>query len=186
MTMRKTPWLGALALGAMALMAARHVDIDPRGLVLGAAPVQSLGALTFGPDGTLFGADTKAGLLYAFAPAEEAGANSFGDRTMVPDLDLKVAGLLGTTRDRIRFGDMAVHPGTRAIYLSVSRVDGDATTPALVRVTGRDRVELVDFGRIKFASTPLPAAPAKDAKTPWGQPQWSMAVTQLRYTNGEL
>ncbi|MEZ4587682.1 MAG: hypothetical protein R2909_14915 [Gemmatimonadales bacterium] len=186
MTMRKTPWLAALALGALALMAARHVDTDERGLRLGAAPVQSLGALTFGPDGTLFGADTRAGLLYAFDPAESGEATGFGDRTMVPDLDRKIASLLGTTRDRIRFGDMAVHPKSHAIYLSVSRIDGADAAPALVRVSGSDRVELVDFGKIKFASTELPAAPAKDAKTPWGQPQWSMAVTQLRYSDGEL
>src|SRR5262249_42872967 len=47
-------------------------------------------------------------------------------------------------------------------------------------------VELVNLDNIKNSSTPLPEAPAKDAKTPWGQPQWSLAITDLTFVDGEL
>lgn len=128
----------AAALGgvALALMGARAPapDLffrDARGMHLGAAPVQSLGAMTFGPDGTLFIADTRGAALYAF-DVNDAGTSNFNDRVLAKDLDAKVAAALGTTRDQIRFGDMATHPTTHNIYLTVSRLGGETDRKSVV------------------------------------------------------
>jgi hypothetical protein len=158
---------------------------DTRGLHLGRAPVQSLGAMTFGPDGTLFIADVKGAALYAFDPGD-AGIASFDARILAKDLDRRVASLLGTTADKIRFHDMAVAPKSRNVYLTVAREDGETEQPALVRVRSPKDLELVDLDRIKFATTPIPEAPARDTKTPWGQPQWTLAVTDLAFADGQL
>lgn len=183
----------AAALGgvALALMGAHapapdlfHIR-DTRGMHLGAAPVQSLGAMTFGPDGTLFIADTRGAALYAF-DVNDAGTSNFNDRYLAKDLDAKVAAALGTTRDQIRFGDMATHPTTHNIYLTVSRLGGETPVPALVRVRGPDAIDVVDLGKIRFATTPVPDAPSRDAKTPWGQPQWTLTVTDLAFVDGQL
>lgn len=171
--------VGAAAL----LLAAAHRN--PDGLYWGTAPVQSVGAITFGPDNTLFIADTRAGQLLALDVADN-GTAIFTDRYMMRDVDAKVAAALGTMRDKVRFHDMAVHPRSKAIYFSVSRLEGEERQPALVRVRGPESAELVDFGRIRFANTPLPEAPSRDAKTPWGQPQWTLAVTDLAFSDGEL
>jgi len=152
-------------------------------MVVGRADAQSLGAMTFGPDGTLFVADSRGAAIYAFDPAD-GGRASFPDQ--IHDLDRKVAATLGTTPDRIRFNDMAVHPSSGNLYLTVSRLDGDASRPALIRLRGPESVEVVDLDRIKFASTPVPEAPSRDAKTAWGQPQWTLTVTDLKFADGEL
>jgi hypothetical protein len=185
LTARRVAPAALLAILAFVLVAARATAPDARGLRLGAAQPQSLGAMTFGPDGTLFVADARGSALFAFDVADR-GTAAFGDRVLSRDVDQKVASLLGTTRERIRFQDMAVHPATSHVYLSVARVDGEATQPALVRVKGPDAVELVDLRSIKFATAPIPGTPSRDGKTPWGQPQWTLAVTDLAFVDGQL
>ena len=58
----------------------------------GAAPT-ALGALTFGPGNVLFAADPQAAAIYAFELGTASGAPGAAD---VPDLDKKVAAVLGT------------------------------------------------------------------------------------------
>jgi hypothetical protein len=180
--------LAGLSVGAVLLLAAARAatpGADARGLAWGRATPQSLGAMTFGPDGTLFIADSRGAALFAFDPAD-AGKAAFTERTLAHGLDRKVAALLGTTSDRIRFNDMAVHPKSANVYFTVSRIDGETTQPALVRLTGPQTLEVVDLDRIQFATTAVPAAPSRDAKTPWGQPQWTLTVTDLNFVDGEL
>lgn len=55
-----------------------------------------------------------------------------------------------------------------------------------MRATGSDKVELVSLDRVRNSIAPLPAAPTTDAKTSWGQPQWTLAVTDLSFVDGEL
>jgi len=158
---------------------------DALGMRLGALRLQSAGGLTFAPDGILFLADGRAGTLHALA-LPDSGPATFEGRALAEDLDAKVAALLGTTRDRVRFADMARHPKSGALYLSVSRESDAGPAPALVRVGGADAVTLVSLERVRHSSTPVPSVPAKDAKTPWGQPQWALAITDLAFADGEL
>lgn len=175
----------ALATGVFAITPAARTTTDANGLRRGAAPVQTLGAMTFAPNGTLFIADNRAAALHAFDPGDK-GSATFGDRFLSRDVDQKVAALLGTTKDRIRFHDMAVHPQSKNIYLTVSRLDGTASQPALVRVKGPEQLEIVNLDDIKFATTPIPGAPSRDANTAWGQPQWTLSVTDLAFVDGEV
>jgi hypothetical protein len=158
---------------------------DRLGMHLGAVQLKSAGALTFNQDGILFLADSRAATLVAIDPAE-TGQAEFKERELVSDLDLKVAGLLGTTRDKVRFGDMARNPKTGSLYFSVTRISEEGNQPALVRARGSDQVELVNLDNIRNSSTPLPEAPSADGKTPWGQPQWTLSVTDLSFVDGEL
>ena len=176
---------GALVAGVVALAAAARTPTDASGLHRGAAEVQTLGAMTFAPNGTLFIADNRAAALHAIDPGDQ-GTATFGDRFLARDVDQKVAALLGTTRDRVRFHDMAVHPKSRNIYLTVSRLDGTASQPALIRIKGPEQVEVVDLSDIRFATTAIPGAPARDANTAWGQPQWTLSVTDLSFVDGEV
>lgn len=161
--------------------------VDRLGMHVGAVALSSSGALTFNRDGILFVADSRAATIYAVDPAETGQASFPTDaRYMVADLDLKVAGLLGTSRDKVRFVDMARNPKTGSLYFSVRRVADDGGQSALVRVRGNDQVELVNLENIRNSSTRLQAAPSADARTPWGQPQWTLAVTDLTFLDGEL
>lgn len=177
----------ATATGAMSLPEHRTPGEarDALGMHVGAVGLSSAGALTFNQDAILFLADSRTATLWAVDVAE-TGQAQFGERDLVPDLDLKVAGLLGTTRDKVRFRDMARHPKTGSLYFTVSRVTANGSEPALVRARGPELVELVALDKVRHSNASLPAAPSTDAKTPWGQPQWTLAVTDLAFVDGEL
>lgn len=160
---------------------------DALGMHVSAVELTSAGAITFNQDGILFLADSRASNIVALDLTESGKAEFKGGRdAMIADLDLKVAGLLGTTRDKVRFADMARNPRTGSLYFTVSRVSDGGSQPALVRARGSDQVELVSLDKVRNSITPLPEAPAKDAKTAWGQPQWTLAVTDLSVVDGEL
>jgi hypothetical protein len=189
-------WLAAPAFGAAALLTLPGSPpppdapgaADAMGMRVAALELQSAGAMTFAPDGTLFLADSRAGQLHAVALSDSAPSWFGTGRAPAADLDRKVAAALGTTRDQVRFRDMAVHPRTHSIYFTVARAgeeDVEAGS-AIVRVRGADDVEVLDLSRIRHSSIALPAAPSRDAKTPWGQPQWVLSVTDLSFTDGQL
>lgn len=179
-----------LSAGVVALLAAGWPGElseapDELGMRVGDARLLSAGAITFGPSEVLFVADSRGATLYAFDVAE-TGQASLSGRNLITDLDLKVAGALGTTRDKVRFGDMARHPRTGSLYFSVSRLGENGAEPALVRVRGADKVEVLDLSRIRHSSAPVPASPGLNDTTDWGQPKWRLAMTDLAFVDGEL
>ena len=133
-------------------------DVDELGMKMGAVTWQSAGAMTFGPDSTLFVADSRGGKLFALR-IEDSKVPADTGRFGVNELDTNVAAVLGTSPRELRFNDMAVNQATGNIFLTVSRGLGDGAVPALVKVTTRGEVSLVDVDRIRFSETVLPAAP---------------------------
>ena len=160
-------------------------DVDELGMRMGAITWQSAGAMTFGPDGTLFVADSRGGKLYALR-IEDSRVERDTGRFQVNELDAKVAAVLGTSPRELRFNDMAVNRATGNIFLTVSRGLGDGASPALVKVNARGEASLVDVDRIRFSETELPASPSRDEKTTWGQPKWMLSITDLNFVDGEL
>lgn len=160
-------------------------DVDELGMRMGAVTWQSAGAMTFGPDGTLFVADSRGGKLFALR-IEDSKVEADTGRFTVNELDAKVAAVLGTSTRELRFNDMAVNRATGNIFLTVTRGLGDGAVPALVKVTARGEVSLVDVDRIRFSETALPAAPSRDERTAWGQPKWIFSITDLNFVDGEL
>ena len=73
--------------------------------------------------------------------AQVVRQNRFGDpRTAfqieeveIPDLNAKIAALLGTTVDQVTLQDVAVNPKSGAVYLSVERGSGAAAQPVMLR-----------------------------------------------------
>src|SRR5262245_23822114 len=74
--------------------------------------------LAFGPDGTLFIADTKAAAVSAIATGDTTPM-SRAKALKVEGVNQKIASLLGTSADQILIDDMVVNPISRAIYLAV-------------------------------------------------------------------
>ncbi|HET9360581.1 MAG TPA: hypothetical protein VFO58_12585, partial [Vicinamibacterales bacterium] len=80
----------------------------------------SIGPIVFGPDGTLFAADSQGASIFALdlgAQANTGAANAKG----LDALDEKLGALLGTAAKEITITDLAVHPRTRNAYVSVMR-----------------------------------------------------------------
>jgi hypothetical protein len=185
MTYRLWSIIGLAGVVGVGVPALRNSDSDHLGMQVGAVTWQSAGAMAFGPEGTLFVADSRGGKLYALK-IDDAKVERDTGRFRVRDLDTKVAAALGTSPRELRFNDMAVNQATGNIFLTVSRGLGDDAAPALVKVNTRGQVSLVDVDQIRFSETVLPAAPSRDAKTPWGQPQWALSITDLNFVEGEL
>jgi hypothetical protein len=136
--------------------------MDKYGLETGTPALVSTGAVTFGPESILFVADSAAATIFAIDVAEDADrAPAPGGPVELPDLDTRVASLLGVGRDAVRIRDLAVHPSTQAVYLSVMRGFGDAAVPVLVRVAG-DAISEVDLTDVPYAQVSIDDAPADD------------------------
>ncbi len=128
------------------------------GMKEGKASFQSMGPLTFGPDGILFAADTKAAAILAIATTDTRPASG-AEALKVEGINQKIAALLGTAADQILIDDMAVNPLSRNVYLAVSRGRGPAATPVLVRVKSDGQPEVVSLENVKFSEAKLPDAP---------------------------
>jgi hypothetical protein len=179
---------GALLLTA-ALAASLSGTPAARGIVTaadaGAAP-SALGVLAFGPGNVLFAADPQAAAIYAFdlgASAAGAGAGTPGAAD-VPNLDAKLAAVLGTDVSQVAIADLAVHPQTRNVYLAAMRGTGAAATPALVRLDGAGRLDVVALGGLKYTSVTLPNAPVANPQA--RRDPRTASITDMAFDNGQL
>jgi hypothetical protein len=144
--------------------------------------LQSVGPLTFAPDGTLFAADTKAAAIYAFDLGAQAGGGKAGAAD-VTSIDQKIAALLGTDAASIAVTDLAIHPKTHNAYIAVMRGTGGDARPALLRVDGDGRIEPVAIDTLKYTQVTLPNAPASaDGRR---NPRVD-AVTDMAFVDGRL
>ena len=147
----------ALILG-LAFPAANHAANWTAGMKEGKLELKSAGPISFGPEGILFIADTKAAAVAALATGDTKPTAS-AKLTKVEGINQKIAGLLGASADQILIDDMAVNPISRNTYLAVSRGRGADATPVLIRVKGDGTPELVSLDKVKFARAELPDAP---------------------------
>jgi hypothetical protein len=144
--------------------------------------LQSLGPLTFAPDGILFAADNRAATIYALDLGAAAGGGKAGAAD-VPAIDQKIAGLLGTDAASIAVTDLAIHPKTKNAYVAVMRGAGADAKPALVRIDGDGKIEPVSMEKVKFTKVSLSNAPepAEGRRNPRND-----AVTDMAFVNGRL
>jgi hypothetical protein len=145
--------------------------------------MSSIGPLTFGPDGVLFAADTQAATIYALELGEKANGGAPGTHA-VEAIDQKIAGLLGTDAKEIAITDMVVHPRTRNAFIAVRRGQGTESKPALLRVDGAGKIELVSFENLKHTKVSLPNAP-NAGTNPQRDPR-QQSITDMAFSDGRL
>ena len=136
--------------------------MSEHGLRVGAADVRSAGPITFGPDGVLFLADNISAKVFAVDvadPGPEAGSEPFD----LENVDVRVGSFLGCQADDVIIRDMAVHPVSHNVYLSVQRGHGDAGQAVLVRIDYLDgSITDVPLDHVPVAEVPIADAPAPD------------------------
>jgi hypothetical protein len=148
----------AVVLGAAALRpAAAPGPQAPAGPAM-----TSIGPLAFAPDGTLFAADTQSATIFALDLGKQASGGAAGAKD-IEAIDQKIAAQLGTEAREILVTDLAVHPKTRNAFISVMRGQGADAKPALLRVDGAGKIDLVSMDGMKHTSVALPNAPAATA-----------------------
>ncbi len=132
------------------------------GLRRGSVDLRSAGPITFGPGGILFLADNAAAKVFAVDvadPGPEGGSEPFD----LADVDARVGSFLGCAPGDITIKDMAVHPLSHNVYLSVQRGHGDAAQPVLVRISRLDgAIADVPLDDVPFAAAAIGDAPAED------------------------
>jgi len=172
---------------------AQATATEPNG-TRSAGPLRSAGVMAFGPENVLFVADITGAAVHALALRDEdvtpqAGValgnfHNFEGVDLVRGLDVKLAGLMGTTYDKIVINDMVVHQPTGQILLSVERGRGPDAVPTIVKID-RGRLELLKLDGIPHTKVSIPNEPDKDARLEF-EPQRVYAITDVKYYNGEV
>jgi hypothetical protein len=170
--------LAAVLVAAVGSTPARPIAAPPPDA--GPAP-ESLGALTFGPNGVLFAADTQAATIYALELGDQATGTKAGAAD-VAAIDQKIAAVLGTTPDAVAVKDLVIHPVSHNAYLSVMRGIGADAKPALLRVDGDGKIGLVAHDRVKYSKVTLPNPPA----TGGARSQRADVITDMAFADGKL
>ncbi|HEX5120708.1 MAG TPA: hypothetical protein VFW65_36465 [Pseudonocardiaceae bacterium] len=132
------------------------------GLTVGTVKLRSAGPITFGPEGILFLADNAAATVYAVEIADP-GSTGHAEPFDVEDVDVRVGSYLGCDAGDIAIRDMAVHPLSRNVYLSVLRGRGEDATAVLVRIGALDgSITDVPLTDVRHAAATIADAPAED------------------------
>ena len=160
------------------------------------ATFSSIGPLTFAPDGTLFAGDTVGASILALDLGRQSAPKGTGDAA---NLDQTIAAMLGTDRAQVLITDMAVHPASRNTFVSVMRGEGVAAQPALFRVDGTGKVELIPFTGLTFSKVAVADPPKQAAfESPFKMdyvkvgPEYVhqnprvRTITDMAYVNGQL
>jgi hypothetical protein len=152
--------------------------------VAGQGPsLSSIGPLAFAPDGTLFAADNQAAALYAFDLGTQANGGAPGAKGL-DGIDQKLAALVGTAADEISITDLAVSPRTHNAYVAVMRGRGTDAAPALFRVDGAGKIDMISLQTVKFQKVELPNAPVANAQA--RRSPRSESVTDLAFAENRL
>ena len=77
-----------------------------------------------------------------------------------------------------------VHPKTKNAYLAVMRGQGTASKPALLRVDGAGKIEVVAFDNLKHTKVTLPNAP-NAGTNPQRDPR-QQSITDMAFADGRL
>ncbi|MEL6834029.1 MAG: hypothetical protein AAFY48_08150 [Bacteroidota bacterium] len=140
--------------------------------------IAALGALEFSPEGVLFAGDNVAGAIHAFDLGKEVpAAEKF--EINVYNVDAQVAAILGTAQANVQINDLAVHPKSGELYLSVTRGHGIDALPALVKVNAANQVQNVDLAALSTTSQSL-------SKLPDGSQQFVVRGTMAPPTTKEV
>ena len=172
---------GAAAIAGVAALSSGRTGVTAAVADEGPA-LQSVGPMTFGPDGLLFAADTTAATIYAL----DLGAQATGGKAGAADvtgIDQKIAAMLGSDAAAIRVTDLAIHPKTKNAYISVMRGTGADAKPVLLRVDGAGTIRPIAFDTLKYTKVSLPNAPANadGRRNPRAD-----SVTDMAFANGKL
>lgn len=158
---------------------------DPSALtanfIIGNPEVQSINALSFGPEGILFIGDSKGAVVTAIDTKDNTSAAAPKEIKM-EQVDETIAAMLGTTSDQITIQDMAINPVSKMIYFAVHHSNG---TPVLLKTDGEEivHVPLTEISHSKIDLTDPIAADAKDKR---GRELRKWAISDLNYYNGKV
>lgn len=164
-----------LALLAAAVVASAAPAAAADGMTKGTPAVKSITAMAFGPDGVLFLGDPAAAAIYAVATGDTAPAGK--DEVQVKNVGEKIGSMLGVPAGQVKIEDMKVNPASGNVYLAVTRGQGPAAAPVVMKL-GRDgKMAEFPLKDVQYGVTAVASANDK-ARTE--------AITSMAYVDGKL
>lgn len=165
-----------------------------------AQEIESAGALEFSPTGTLFVGDNIGGAIYAFE-VDKGKAPSKPTPINVDNIDARVGAILGVGQNAIMINDLAVHPVSREVYLSVTRGFGLESQAAIVKVDAKGNLTNINLKKVKSTRQTLNnlpdgskhfqlrgtmAPPTLKEKAKSEAPMRMLSILDIVYHKGEL
>jgi hypothetical protein len=178
MSLRRLFSLCALA-GLCAFLVAPHPALS----AAEGPTLESGGPLTFGPDDVLFIADNAGAKIVALEMGDRVSSGTPGTKD-VPGIDQKIAALLGTDAREIQINDLAISPSSKNAFISVSRGRGANAMPALLRVDGAGKIDVIALGDVTYSDVALPNAP--EANPGSRRNPRASSITDMAYVDGRL
>ena len=174
--------IGLIAVAGVAVSMA-WVRPTPYGMIVGNPTFQSLGHMAFGPGNVLFIGDNTGAQILAVEVADAAGGTG---AINLDGIDAKVAQVLGVAAADVQINDLAVHPASKNVYLTVTRGAGASATPVLLRVTRNAArpIEEVPLANVKYSTAAITNAPADDPSAR-RNPRTS-TITDIAYADGQV
>jgi hypothetical protein len=125
--------------------------------------VESLGTMTFNSEGILFVGDNLKGAIHALdLSAENRSKENF--TIDIYHIDAQIAAILGTAPGNIQIHDLAVHPKSGEVYLTVTRGLGVEARPALIHINAENQIRNIDLSNIEISTQSLSSVPDLNKK----------------------
>jgi hypothetical protein len=185
MSFRKiSSFLCLVAVSALAVSAAGIGDYSAT-MKPGKADLKSAGVMAFGPDGILFVGDSAGAAIYALDTGDRTPMSKAAKHN-ISALNVKIAGMLGSTPDQILINDLQVNPISKKAYVSVSRGRGPDAIPVILHISGDGKMDELSLDDINHSSAALSNAPGAEDKDRRGRPLRVQAITDLAYVDGRV
>ncbi|HTE45852.1 MAG TPA: hypothetical protein VK636_11450 [Gemmatimonadaceae bacterium] len=173
----------AAVAGVLGLSVAAVPAHGPSVVTSGVNPhMQSIGPLAIGQKGILYAADPQAATIVALDLSKQPkGTPGTKD---IDALDQKIAATLGTAASEITISDLKVDHVSYNSYVSVMRGQGANASPALLRIDGAGKIDVIALDGLEFSSVALPNAP--DANPTSGRSNRNQSITNLAFSGGKV
>jgi hypothetical protein len=173
-----------LSVSAFAAFAIEPPD-NPYNMIAGTADLKSAGAMTIGPDGVLFVADSKGATIFAL-DLKDNQVDTVSTALELKNIDKAIASFLGVNAEDVVINDLVVNPASQNVYLSVSRGRSVDAIPALIKVNRKGELSQVKTDNVLYSKADLSNMPGPNDKTSWGASKQPMAITDLNFYEGEI
>ena len=161
---------------ALAALAVSHLAFG--------AELRSVGALAFGPHGTLFIADSVGGAVFAIETGDTTPSPA-ASPVELKGIDRKIAAVLGVEPNQILIDDVKVNPISKNIYISVSRGRGLEAIPVILRMDSTGKLTEFSLSNVPYSVARLPNPPVSIPRADYRNPRLE-TITQLAWVNGKV
>jgi len=148
--------------------------------ISGNPEIQSIHAMTFGPESILFVGDSDAAQVVAIDLSQQPKATN--EKVAIENLEEMLSNLLGTTSDQFQIIDLAVDPTNENIYIAVNHSSGKS----MLFLFNNNTLEALPMDKVSYSKTALKNAVSAEAKDRRGNSLRKWAISDLRYADGQV